>query len=383
MFPSLSPDEKKGLRTPLCRTPDSDMLRFAAQLLPQVQCEPPRPASVDSFFQQQQHLYGYPTESAPALDDPAVLTDSTHFYANYNANYQPFSTEATHAWQVPPPIPQYDNTSRGSHVPGSSNWPHSSGLDMHLPAGSVYPYPDARMMPQSRSAMTVAERFFNPHVPPPPLPQIPRDNTVPSFAHHVGGSVPLKGETSAGKTRDGPAKLLPSDTRTLRPTDASTTGVARLRPVLSRASAPAEYAGCSELQSQPAEVTHIDAASVQVRTPRRCKPKPKGDSPTEALMKALQACSPNAKVSAAENMHKSTTESESCTQPGDEVIVEQKIVSSDTEVSPKKPKAGEESCPKSDGSPNSSPQKQGTPRKMRIAARFDVPLGTSSDDSNN
>ena len=378
MFPALSPDEKKGLRTPLCRTPDSDMLRFAAQLLPHVQSEPSRPASVDSFFEQQQHIYGYPTESAPALDDPAVLTDSTHFYANYNANYQPFSAEASHAWHAPPPIPQYDSVPRSlSNVPGSSNWPYSSRLDMQLPAGSIYPSPTPRMMPQSRSALTVAERFFNPHVPPPPLPQIPRENVPPSVTHHVRMSVTQKGEASLGNTRHEAAM----NSEALHPSEDAASGGSRPRAVVSRASAPAEYAGSSELQSQLAEAAHIDASSLQMRTPRHYKPKPKGDSPTEALMKALQACSPNAKVSAAENV-KSTAESESCTEH--EVVVEQRNeCSNDTEVSPRKPKVGEESSPKSDCSPNSSPQKQGTPRKMRIAARFDVPLGTSSDDSNN
>ena len=82
-------DEEKAIQqTPLCQTPVSDMLQFAAQLLPSMDHAERRPTSADSFFHQAMY-HGYPGYTGAQLDDPAVLTDSTQFYANYNANYQP------------------------------------------------------------------------------------------------------------------------------------------------------------------------------------------------------------------------------------------------------------------------------------------------------
>ena len=44
VFCGLSPDEKRGQKTPLCKTPVSDMLQFAAQLLPVSPCPLTPPA---------------------------------------------------------------------------------------------------------------------------------------------------------------------------------------------------------------------------------------------------------------------------------------------------------------------------------------------------
>ena len=160
------------------------------------------------------------------------------------------------------------------------------------------------------------------------------------------------------------------------------------------------YAGEKESQSQAAEVIPEVARNVkEAPTSPSCM---KSESATEALMRALRACSPNAKVSAAasmqparnlesENQEMNLAEPASTTLSQEEPQEEFLLTASETSeamlCSPTKsaetvkPIGSPKRSLSDSSSPGGSPVKQGTPRKVRIAARFDVPIEATSDES--
>ena len=359
----MSEDEKVIQQTPLCQTPVSGMLQFAAQLLPPADQPDRRPTSADSFFNHPMY-HGYPGYTGAQLDDPAVLTDSTQFYANYNANYQPVCLDNNQMWYPHIFTPQQGAAAAGSmqNLVGGAEWIKSAGTEL--------------------GRATIGERFINTSVPPPGI-MTQAASDMDSQQREQPGSPSLEMAKEMLKELQVPAPKV-----------------------------PAVYAGDKVSQSQIAEVIpkraeeHTEGGNTVPESPSSIKPT---ESPTEALMRALRACSPNAKVSAAAGMQPSRkAESEKCkmerckyvkqvsaegaiSEDVQEEFLLTSCKTSDVKLcSPRKalnaaqiikPVGSPKRILSDSSSPSGSPVKQGTPRKVRIAARFDVPIEATSDDS--
>ena len=355
----MTEEEKAVQQTPLCQTPVSDMLQFAAQLLPPMDHPEKRPASADSFFHPPMYQ-GYRDYTSARLDDPAVLTDSTQFYANYNANYQPVCLE-NRMW--------YPNVYAAGQCAGAAT---TNSMQNLVGAADWIPH-----VGHESGRATVAERFLN------------------SGIQSSGLAAQAAGQLNATLQEQPPSPSLEMAKAMLK----------ELQVPASKTSAV--YAGEKESQSQAAEVIPAGGGNMQSgATGVPASPSlVKSESATEALMRALQACSPNAKVSAATNIQPSR-QVESTHQevlladkassalgqkedPQDEILLKASETYAMVIASPRKSLNGAEvssiGSPKrslSDcSSPSESPVKQGTPRKVRIAARFDVPIEGGSDES--
>ncbi len=123
MYCGLTPDEKAGQRTPLCKTPESEMLQFAAQLLPG-SLSAPIPvrqaySSVSPPFDPTQMIPLSPPLVGPICTSPpvgyfaAVHRGTTYFMAGQEVTGGLYGTEIG-AWH---PITQPDLTSQ---APGTS-----------------------------------------------------------------------------------------------------------------------------------------------------------------------------------------------------------------------------------------------------------------------
>ena len=351
----MTEEEKAVQQTPLCKTPVSDMLQFAAQLLPSIDHAERRPASADSFFHQPLY-HGHPGYTGAQLDDPAVLTDSTQFYANYNANYQPVCLD--NQWWY------HNMYASGQYTGAASSMQNLAGA-----AGWI----DTRRPETSR--VTVAERFINTVLPPP------------------GISAQGANDVDSERQEQVPSPSLEMAKAMLK----------ELQVPTSKTSAV--YADEKESQSQAAEVIPVGAGNVKEEpVSPSCV---KSESATEALMRALRACSPDAKVSAAASMQparkvksenqdvnvmmkEQSSDTGSQREPKEEFLLTASETTEPMLCSPSKtPKDAEMVKPvdsprrslSDSSSPGGSPVKQGTPRKVRIAARFDVPIEATSDES--
>ena len=355
----MTEEEKAIQQTPLCQTPVSDMLQFAAQLLPPMDHPEKRPASADSFFHPPMYQ-GYRDYTSAQLDDPAVLSDSTQFYANYNANYQPVCLE-NRLW--------YPNVYAAGQCAGTVA---TNSMQNLVGAADWIPH-----VGHESGRATVAERFLN------------------SGIQSSGLAAQAANDLNAHLQEQPPSPSLEM-------------AKAMLKEMQVPASkAPAVYAGEKESQSQAAEVIPTGGRNVQSE-PNALPTSPsfvKSESATEALMRALRACSPNAKVSAAANIQpsrkgestnqegghadKASGTSGQTEDPQDEILLKASEASAMVISSPRKSLNGAEvrsiGSPKrslsDSSSPSESPVKQGTPRKVRIAARFDVPIEGASDES--
>ncbi len=320
MLSGMTYEEKLTQQTPLCRTPVSEMLQFAAQLLPTInhteqQQQQQRPSSAHSFFTQP--LYN------GCLDDPAVLSDSTQFYANLNTHYTSGALMQQRAWFT-------------GHA--------------DVGTGSLQDIVGAGASSAEILRNTVAERIML--------------SSTTAHAEELG--------------------VAPTE----QPPSCSSIGMAKamLREIQAQpAQSSAAYADGKESQSQVAEAISAGGAQsseepgTEPVTPGPLQPR---ESPTEALMRALRACSPNAKVSASsvqqllpELMNQDGQEARDDDDPGEEILLQPCAEAAEDE---------EEQVMRSlsDCSASSaSSSKQGSPRKVRIAARFDVPIEGTSEES--
>jgi hypothetical protein len=120
-FLMLTEDEKRGLKTPLCRTPVSDLLQFAAQFLP------------------------VNRNCHPSNELRSHITDFVHFQASQDSSLACFPSSATDDWKT-----------CASFEPGSkSDMTASDRLSSDRPdSGSTFGYPP---MPAAAQHVSVVQ----------------------------------------------------------------------------------------------------------------------------------------------------------------------------------------------------------------------------------
>ncbi len=454
MLSGLTEDEASGQPVPpLCQTPVSASLQFAAEQL--LAMTPPgvataadlhRPASADSYFYHQAAsaaaaaaaLHGYDetgdddaggVEADAArfvgqLEDPAVLSNSTLFYTNFNAEFARPTASSVTALMASNPW-----CAGGVGVGGSLQ-----DLVASDRSGGAKENGGRRT--------TVADRFLS------------YSQASHTTTHAQSGDTSGEGAEAAtpgGRADEQPtssleiAKAMLKDLHVPACKDHAAPAVSAGVDVggVPDPDAPAVIAGDSEPQSQAAEVVPPGTSAEEVAAAGTSETASAGAgqnaadatalSPTEALMRALRACSPHAKLSAAESF---TFSSSPETQPEDgepessdltddardsslemaeEFLMtpqqrramdrffgdagEDSLAESSPDgdaaargspaggspgeptPSPKRSLSDSGSSP-GEASPWGTPVKQGSPRKVRIAARFDVPIEVSSDEGN-